>query len=139
MLQRTSLKKHTINILWLNSSSIRQNGESQNGCHKKTKHANFFKKPEHKHVCASGGKKCLFFGKFGLLCFFCNTLFWDWNLCLITDELRQQQQQNIESNFENILPAKSPAKSGLNHKSRTANVERISTTKHPNNNSLPSN
>ena len=34
------------------SSVIRQKGESQNGCFKKTKHA-----------------KCLFFGKFGVLCF----------------------------------------------------------------------
>ena len=51
------------------------NGESQNGCSKKTKHAKFFEKrtfitPDtHRYVCVSGGKKCLFFGKLGVLCF----------------------------------------------------------------------
>ena len=39
-----------------NSSVIRQKGESQNGCFKKTKHAKF-------------SEKCSFFGKFGVLCF----------------------------------------------------------------------
>ena len=42
---------------------IRQKGESQNGCFKKTKHAKFSQKR------ISGGKKCSFFGKFGVLCF----------------------------------------------------------------------
>ena len=56
------------------SSVIRQKGESQNGCFKKTKHAKFSEKrlfltPWYPHVCVSGGKKCSFFGKFGLLCF----------------------------------------------------------------------
>ena len=27
------------------------------------------KTPERRHVCVSGGKKCSFFGKFGVLCF----------------------------------------------------------------------
>ena len=59
-----------------NSSVIRQKGESQNGCFKKTKQAKFSKKPEHflppdthTYVCVSGGKKCSFFEKFGVLCF----------------------------------------------------------------------
>ena len=49
------------------SSVIRQKGESQNGCSKKQNTPNF---PNTRtYVCASGGKKCLFFGKFGVLCF----------------------------------------------------------------------
>ena len=54
---------------------MRQKGESQNGCFKKTHHAKFFEKltvlpsDTHTYVCISGGKKCLFFGKFGVLCF----------------------------------------------------------------------
>ena len=51
--------------------------ESQNGCYKKTKHSKFSEKwafltppPDtHTCVCVWGGKKCLFFGKFGALCF----------------------------------------------------------------------
>ena len=41
-------------------SIIRQKGEYQNGCYKKTKHAKF---------PYQGVKKCSFFGKFGVLCF----------------------------------------------------------------------
>ena len=53
---------------------IRQKGESQNGCLKKTKHAKVSEKrtfltPWYAHVCVSGGKKCSFFEKFGVLCF----------------------------------------------------------------------
>ena len=52
------------------SSVIRQKGESQSGCFKKAKHAKISEKhflpPD---VCVSGGKKCLFFGYFGVLCF----------------------------------------------------------------------
>ena len=78
------------------SSVIKQKRESQNGCYMKTKHTKFSEKPTflypwyaHAHVrirgqeksqhflppdtymyvCASGGKKCWFFGKFGVLCF----------------------------------------------------------------------
>ena len=47
-----------------NSSVIRQRGESQNGCFKKTKHDKFSEK-----------RKCSFFGKFGVLCFLRNTRF----------------------------------------------------------------
>ena len=49
------------------SSVIRQKGESQNECFKKAKHANISEKQT--CVCVSGGKKCLFFGNFGVLCF----------------------------------------------------------------------
>ena len=60
------------NILF--SSVIRQKGESKNGCFKKIKRAKFFEKrtfltPWYAHVCVSGGKKCSYFGKFGVLCF----------------------------------------------------------------------
>ena len=60
------------------SSVIRQKGESQNGCFKKTKHAKFYENYEkrtflppdmHTYVCVSGGKKCPFFRKFDVLCF----------------------------------------------------------------------
>ena len=56
-----------------NSSVIRR--ESQNGCFKKQSRPNFAKKeyflpPWYAHVrVRSGGKKCLFSGKFDLLCF----------------------------------------------------------------------
>ena len=41
-------------------------GEFQNGGKKETKHAKFFEK----QIFFTPGKKCLFFGKFGVLCFF---------------------------------------------------------------------
>ena len=57
-------------------SVIRQKGESQNGGNNKTQQAKFSVKDKHilpldtrTCVCASGGKKCLFFGKFGMICF----------------------------------------------------------------------
>ena len=58
----------------INSSVIRQKGESQNGCFKQTKHA----------------KKCSFFGKFSYFVFL-KHLFWDSVFCLITDELNVHQ------------------------------------------------
>ena len=33
------------------------------------KNENFLPPDTHMYVCVSGGKKCLFFGKFGVLCF----------------------------------------------------------------------
>ena len=54
---------------------IRQKGESQNGYFKKTKHAKFsesehFSPPDMlTYVSVSGGMKCSFLGKFGVLCF----------------------------------------------------------------------
>ena len=43
-----------------------------NGCFKKTKHVKFSEKQVFLalwYACVSGGKKCLFFGKFDVLCF----------------------------------------------------------------------
>ena len=71
------------------SSVVRQKGESQNGCFKKTKHVKFSEKrtfltPWYAHV--TGGKKYSFFWK--LTCFvFLKHPFWDTPFCLITDEL----------------------------------------------------
>ena len=54
----------------LSSSVIRQKGESQNGCFKKTKHAKFSEKTNISYpLIRTGGKKCSFFGKFDVLCF----------------------------------------------------------------------
>ena len=57
----------------LSLSVIRQKGESQNGCFKKTKHAEFSEKRTgvsgSVYQGVSGGRKCSFFGKFGVLCF----------------------------------------------------------------------
>ena len=55
------------------TSAIRQTGKSQNGCYKKSKQTKFSKKEHflphntHTHVCVTAGKKCSFFGKFGVL------------------------------------------------------------------------
>ena len=46
------------------SMVIREKGESQNGCFKKTKHD----KLSEKRTFHVRGKKCSFFGKFGVLC-----------------------------------------------------------------------
>ena len=59
-------------LAMLDSSIIRQKGKSQNGF-MKTKHAKFYNKhflPPDTHTCVyeSGGRKCLFFGKCGVLC-----------------------------------------------------------------------
>ena len=58
-----------------NSSLIMQKCESQNRCFKKANHAKISEKQTilildtHTLVYISGGKKCLFFGNFGVLCF----------------------------------------------------------------------
>ena len=44
------------------------------------KNENFLPPDTHTNLRVTGGKKCLFFGKFGVLCF-------SWNFCLITDDL----------------------------------------------------
>ena len=54
------------------STVIRQEGESQNRCYKKS--TPIFPKNEHflppdRYVCVLGGKKCLFVGKYGALFF----------------------------------------------------------------------
>ena len=52
------------------SSVIRQKGESQNGCFKKAKHVKISEKHTFlTYVCVSGGKKCMFFRNFDVLCF----------------------------------------------------------------------
>ena len=53
-------------------SAIRQTGKSQNGCYKKTKRTKFSRKEHlpsdtHTYVCVTAGKKCSFFGKFGVV------------------------------------------------------------------------
>ena len=56
-------------------SVIRQKGECQNGCFKETKHVKFFEKRTfltpliRTRTSVSGGEKCSFFGKVGVLCF----------------------------------------------------------------------
>ena len=61
--------------LTLTATVIRQKGESRKGGYEKTKQAKFSKKvtfltPWYVHMRARiGGKKCSFFGKFGVLCF----------------------------------------------------------------------
>ena len=58
-----------------NNSTVRQIDEFQNGCYKKRKRAKFYEKqtflmPWSAHVRVRiRGKKCLFFWKFGVLCF----------------------------------------------------------------------
>ena len=55
---------------------MRQKDEFQNGLFQENKACQNFAKNEHflpydmhMYVCISGGKKCSFFGKFGMLCF----------------------------------------------------------------------
>ena len=95
------------------SSVIRQKGEFQNGCFKKNKARQIFWKknifyplirtrlshthtfpPSDRCVCASGGKKCLFFGKFDVLCFL---WFWDLPFCIITNVLIKWNSKIIYS------------------------------------------
>ena len=70
------------------SSVIRQKGEYQNGASRKQNTSNF---PKNKHFLppdthTSGGKKCSFFGKFGVFCFL-ETPVLRFVLLLITDVL----------------------------------------------------
>ena len=68
-------KKSTTHKVLLSSSAIRQKNVSQSGYFKKTKHGKFSEKrtfltpDRYKYVRVSGGMKCSFFGKFGVLCF----------------------------------------------------------------------
>ena len=78
---------------WYRLSVVRQKGESQNVCFKKTEHAKFSEKNEHSlapnthtYVRVSGGKKYLFFSE-NLRCLvFLKHPFWDSPFCLITEE-----------------------------------------------------
>ena len=42
------------------------------------KNDNFLPPNTQKYVCVSGGKKCLFFGKFGMLCFLETSVSWNY-------------------------------------------------------------
>ena len=61
--------------------TIKQKGKSQNRCYMKTRHAGFSAKQT---FLTSSGKRSLFFGKFGVLCFLWRP-FWDSPVCLIAD------------------------------------------------------
>ena len=56
-------------------SVIRQKGDLKTGVSRKqstpkfTKNKHFLPPDTHTYVCVSGGKKCLFFGNFGVLCY----------------------------------------------------------------------
>ena len=71
---------------------MRQKDEPQNGRNKKIKHTklpeneDFIPRDTHPYVCVSGGKRCLFFGKFGGFVFLLPP-FWDSPFCFITDVL----------------------------------------------------
>ena len=76
----------------LNSSVIKQKGESKNGCFKKTKHAKF---PKYEHFLPPDKRTCEYHGvrnvRFSenLVCFFfLKHQFLDSPFCLITDELK---------------------------------------------------
>ena len=89
-----------------NSSVIRQKGESQNGCFKKTKHVKFFEKTNISYplICTStyvfqGVRNVRFFD---VTCFvFEKHLFWDSPFCLITDEF--QKNDTDLDRVQNIL------------------------------------
>ena len=91
------------------SSVIRQKGESQNGCFKKTKHAKFSKKRIFlTRTCAYQGARNIRFSE-NLACFvFLKHSFWDSAFCLITDEIQlrkttvSHKQSNIRT-FECFL------------------------------------
>ena len=73
---------------------IRQKGEFQNGCHKKTKQAKFFRKRKFSYLlirtctCAYlGVRNVCFSEKFGLLCFLVTPVL-KFPFCLIADDKR---------------------------------------------------
>ena len=73
-------------ILWIVSSVIRQKGESQNGCFKKTKHAKFSKK---RTFLTPWYARNVRFSE-NLACFvFLKHPFWDSPFSLITDDMRK--------------------------------------------------
>ena len=73
---------------------IREKGESQNGCFKKTKYAKFSEKqkfftPWYTHIHAYQGVRNVHFTE-NLVCFvFLKHPFWDSPFCLITDKLEE--------------------------------------------------
>ena len=98
---------------WWNSESnslvIKQKGESQNGCFKKTKPAKFSEKrtfltPCKKVCCAYQGVINTRFSE-NLACFvFLKPPFWDSPFCLITDELsfRERHSQMLYKTYEGL-------------------------------------
>ena len=72
------------------SSVIRQKGESQNEYFKKAKHSEISENQTflifQTYACVSGGKKGLFFGKFGVL-WFLKTPVLKFPICLFTSEV----------------------------------------------------
>ena len=88
----------------LKSSVIRQKGESQNGCFKKTKHAKFFEKRTFLaswYARAYQGVRNVRFSE-NLACFvFLKHPFWDSPFCLITDDLSDVEK--IVFKFSGIL------------------------------------
>ena len=79
-------------LQWLHCTSlvIRQNGESQNGHFKKTKHVKFSENdqflPPDSHTYVSRGNRCSF--SENLTCFvFLKHPFWDSLFCLVNDEM----------------------------------------------------
>ena len=77
------------------TSIIRQNGKSQNGCFKKTKHVKFsgkrtFLTPWYKHVRFSENLACFVFLKHP---------FWDSPFCLIIDEKRVKTKIYLNTTF----------------------------------------
>ena len=75
------LKKKKVSFLSFSSSIIRQKGESQNGCFKKTKHAKF----SEKRTCAYQGVRNVSFSKNLADFIFLEHPFWDSYSWLITD------------------------------------------------------
>ena len=76
-----------------NSSVIRQKGESQNRCVKKTKHAKFSEKRTISYPLI---RTCIHFSE-NLVCFvFLRHPFWDSPFCLITDELPKSYSVHFE-------------------------------------------
>ena len=74
LLKKTWVSVKFLYMNWTNITwAIRQKGKSQNVCYKKIKYAKYskhFLPPDmHLHVCVSEVKKCLFYIKFGVLCF----------------------------------------------------------------------
>ena len=59
------------------------------------KKEHFLPRDMHTHKCLSGGNKCSFFGKFGVL-FFLLPPFWDSSFCLITDETASDRRSRAK-------------------------------------------
>ena len=94
MINRIESPNRIFHWTLVKSSLIRQKGECENGCFKKTKHAKFFKKrtfltPWYAHVrtCAYQGVRNVRFLENLAYFIFLKHPFWDSPFCLITDQL----------------------------------------------------